>query len=208
MPVVLLTDALIYALILLALGFGLYGSRHEHLREPWRRVGRSSVGVSALVILGFYVVVGLLDTVHFHPREAEPTDSGAEVYLPEVLSLLDLWLTPLRERQEKTYSAPFATHLFAKESIELPDGRMIRDYPRLQWGGSHLEDPKNDRLPDILRTTLVGLIKGLICWALVAALLVWLLARRSGEGFRRTLDVVLDRQLSRCKAQGQHDRQC
>ena len=29
----------------------------------------------------------------------------------EVMSVLDWLLTPLRERQEKTYSAPFATHL-------------------------------------------------------------------------------------------------
>ena len=67
-------------------------------------------------VLGVYVVIGLMDTVHFHPPEAEQDESGETVYSPEVLSLLDLWLTPLRERQEKTYSAPLATHLFAKES--------------------------------------------------------------------------------------------
>ncbi len=189
MPVVLLTDALIYLLLTLAVGFGLYAARHEHLREPWRRVARSGVGVTALVVLSFYVAVGLLDSVHFHPRE-EISASGEAIYSPEVLSLLDVWLTPLRERQEKTYSAPFATHLFAKEGIELPDGQVIRDYPRLQWGGSHLADPERDRIPDILGTALWGLAKGLLCWTLLAVLLTWVLARRRGEGFARTLENI------------------
>jgi peptide/nickel transport system permease protein len=190
LPVILITDALIFLLLVLAVGFGVYASRHEHLREPWRRVARSRAGVAALVILGFYVVVGLLDTVHFHPR-AEPgpgVEDGA--YSAEVLSLLDLWLSPLREHQEKTYSAPFATHLFAKESIEQPDGSLIRGYPRLQWGGIHLADPHGDRVPDILWRATRGLVMGMICWALLAWILIWLLARRSGDGFRRTLQAV------------------
>ena len=190
MPVVLLTDALIYLLLLLAAGFAVYAARHEHLRAPWRRVGRSRVGVSALVILGFYVAIGLLDSVHFHPREKDLAASDTPVYSPEILSLLDLWLTPLREHQEKTYSAPFATHLYAKERLELPDGQVIRDYPRLQWGGRHLADPHRDRLPDILWNALRGLFMGLICWLLVAGLLLWFRARRMGEGLRRTWALV------------------
>ena len=186
MPVVLLTDALIYLLLLLALGFALYAARHEHLCAPWRRVGRSRVGVAALVVLGFYVAIGLLDSVHFHPREEgwDSIEADWAVYSPEILSLLDLWLTPLRERQEKTYSAPFATHLYAKERLELPDGRVIRDYPRLQWGGHHLADPHQERFPDIARTALRGLLMGLICWLAVAGSLLWLQARRMGERLR------------------------
>jgi peptide/nickel transport system permease protein len=104
-----------------------------------------------------------------------------------VLSLLDLWLTPLRERQEKTYSAPFATHLYAKETVELPDGRVVREYPRLRYGGRHLDDPAEDRAMDILSTGLRGLVTGLVCWVLLAGLLVWLLARRSGRAFPEVL---------------------
>jgi peptide/nickel transport system permease protein len=191
MPVVLSTDALIFLLLVLAVGFGVYAARREHLREPWGRVGRSRVGVAALVVLGFYVLIGLLDTVHFHPRDGGEPGTGETIYSPEVLSLLDLWLTPLRERQEKTYSAPFATHLYAKETVELPDGRVIRDYPRLQWGGSHLEDPHADRAADIALATLRGLLEGLICWALVASLVLLLVARRAGHRWRSTCDAVL-----------------
>jgi peptide/nickel transport system permease protein len=190
LPVVLLTDALIYSLLALAVGFAVYASRHEHLREPWRRVGRSGVGVSALVILGFYLVIGLLDSVHFRPSEEEQAKTGKVVYSPEVLSLLDVWLTPLRKHQEKTYSAPFATHLYAKESIELPDGRVVRGFPRLRWGGRHLDDPIQDRVGDIVWSAARGLATGLICWLLVGSLLLWLLARRRGEWLRRTFEAV------------------
>jgi len=189
-PVLLLTDALIYLLLVLAVGFAVYAARHAHLREPWGRVGRSRVGVAALVVLGFYFVIGLLDTAHFHPSEDAPGESGETVYSPEVLSLLDLWLSPLRERQEKTYSAPFATHLYAKESVELPDGRVTRDYPRLRWGGSHLDDPQEDKAADILWVALRGVVAGLVCWALAAALVLRFLAWRSGKGFRWTYEAV------------------
>jgi peptide/nickel transport system permease protein len=102
----------------------------------------------------------------------------------------------LRDGQEKTYSAPFATHLFAKESIELPDGRIVRDYPRLVHGGSHLKDPERERGGDILLRALTGLIEGLIAWALVAAAAVWLIGRRRGIGPRETLSAIWRRQTA------------
>jgi len=67
-PVLLTTDALIFLLIAIAVGFGLHAARHEHLRGPWRTVVRSRVGVIALVVISFYLVIGLLDSLHFHPR--------------------------------------------------------------------------------------------------------------------------------------------
>ena len=48
-------------------------------------------------------------------------------------------------RSEKTYSAPLATRLYAKEQIETPDGKQVRDYPRLRHGGAHLEDESGSR---------------------------------------------------------------
>jgi peptide/nickel transport system permease protein len=98
------------------------------------------------------------------------------------LSVLDLWLSGLREREEKTFSAPFATHLFVKEAIEQPDGSVVRDYPRLTHGGAHLRDPANRGLDVLLRGAL-GLVKGLLVWALLTAGLIWLLARRRAEPF-------------------------
>jgi peptide/nickel transport system permease protein len=75
-----------------------------------------------------------------------------------VRSALDALLTPLREKVEKTYSAPFATHLYAKETMTGPDGREVRDFPRLKHGGAHLGDPGKDFWPDVLKRGGLGVI--------------------------------------------------
>lgn len=191
MPVVLWTDALVFLLIALGLLFGLYAARHEHLRAPWRRVVQSRVGVAMLVVLAAYGLVGLLDTVHVRLKLDTPADSSADPqYAPEILSLLDLALSGLRERQEKTYSAPFATHLFVREAIEQPDGSVIRDFPRLEHGGSHLADPATQRGADILFTAMLGMLKGLVVWVLTASAILWLIARRRGEIMEQTWTVI------------------
>jgi len=183
MPVVLWTDGLVFLLLALGLGFVWLARRREHLRTPWRRVVRSRVAMGALVVLGCYTVIGLLDSLHYHPVLEDHRVGAETVYSNEVESVLDWLLTPLRQRQEKTYSAPFATHLYAKETVELPDGSPGRDYPRLTYGGSHLMDPERDRTADIAWTLLRGAAQGLLAWLLLsAALLAWL-ARRSRSGF-------------------------
>ncbi len=176
--VILWTDALIFLLLVVAVGFGIYASRHPHLRGPWGAVVRSRVGVGTLVVLAFYVAVGLLDSVHFHPRDAETGEVSGDV-----ISLFDTLVEGLRQRQEKSYSAPLAAHLYAKENIELPDGRTVRDYPRLKYGGAHLQDPASERLPDLLRLSAVGIVKGLVVSLVVANILIMLLAGRAGSDY-------------------------
>ncbi len=203
MPVILATDALIFLVVAVALGYGAYAAQHEHLRAPWRRVARSPVAVATLVVIAFYVVIGLLDSMHFHPRiepmataEAPPeppvlpidaddqtgTASTRAKYSTQVLSLLDVILSDLRERQEKTFSAPFATHLFVKEPMEQPDGSILRGYPPLEHGGTHLADPSR-RGFDIAVRTLLGVIKGLLLWMALTAALVWLVAHARGQHY-------------------------
>jgi len=179
-PVFFLTDLLLFALLALALGFGFYAAGQEHLRAPWRSVLRSRIGAVALVVLSAYGFVGLLDSVHFHPKLPPQEATTGPSYSPEILSLLDLWLTSLRTQQEKTYSAPFATHLYAKEQIRLPDGQTVRDYPRLRFGGAHLEDPATQKAGDIARRSLIGLLQAFGVWVLFVALLLGWQTRRRG----------------------------
>ncbi|MEA3639877.1 MAG: ABC transporter permease [Lamprobacter sp.] len=194
MPVILITDALIFLLILVGVGFGLYAARHEHLRGPWRQVGRSPVGVAALVVILFYVGIGLLDSLHFHPliesvAEVAAPEEPTSTYSTQIISVLDLWLSGLRERQEKTFSAPFATHLFVKEPIEQPDGGLIRGYPRLEHGGAHLADP-SQRGVDLLLRGLLGLVKGLTLWAALMVTLIALLALRWRQPFHDSAGAI------------------
>ncbi len=181
--VVLWTDALLFLLFLFALTFGVYASRREHLRAPWRRVIRSRVGMGSLVVLAFYLLIGLMDSIHFHPPQTQEEQQGEAVYSSQVISLFDHWVTPLRVRQEKSYSAPLATHLYTKETLEQADGGSVRDYPRLKYGGAHLADPERDWSSDILRSVLMGSVKGLLLSLVLVNLLLMLMGARAGCGF-------------------------
>ncbi len=182
MPVVLITDALVFVLLACVAGFAAYAARREHLCAPWRRVVRSRQGVASAVVLSCYVLVGLADSIHYHPRVQGQAPDAQTRYANESLSLLDWLTTPLREGVEKSYSAPFATHLYAKETVTLPDGSERRDYPRLVYGGRHLGDPPQQRAVDIALTTLAGLAQGAAAWLVLSAALVAWLARRHGQG--------------------------
>ncbi len=176
-PVLLWTDALLFVLVGLAVAAALHTRRREHLRAPWRAVRRRGLGMAALVVLIPYVAIGLLDSLHFR-LPLPPTDTSATPtrvdYATEVLSVLDVLVRPVKQRVEKTYSAPFATHLYAKETIERPDGTQTRDFPRLRHGGAHLADPVADRSQDIAATSLSGLVHGVLAWVLiVVAVVTW-----------------------------------
>src|SRR5690606_34971773 len=120
---------------------------------------------SALTVLACFIVIGLLDTVHFRPLLPDSPHQGVQkIYSTEVLSLLDVWLKPLREQVEKTYSAPLSAHLYAKETIETADGGQVREFPRLIYGGAQLQDPESELLADVWSRALLGAGSGLILW--------------------------------------------
>lgn len=160
-PVMLWTDALIFVLLAVILMFAVYVRRHAHLRAPWRGVMRSPTGLASAMVLAVFVVVGLLDSIHYRP--ALPLQPGQSVqYGVEVLSVLDSLLSDLRTHTEKTYSAPLATHLYAKETSVLADGRAVRIYPRLKYGGAELADPWSGWAADIGMRVALGSVKGLV----------------------------------------------
>ncbi|MDA0983447.1 MAG: ABC transporter permease [Proteobacteria bacterium] len=138
MPVLLATDVLVWLLVAAAAAYVLHCRRHEHLAAPWARVFRSPAAIASTVVLAFYFGAGLLDSLHFRPQLPQKPDAGQKVYSVEVLSVLDWTLAHLRGRTEKTYSAPLAIRSFAREQVELPGGKIAREFPRLQFGGAHL----------------------------------------------------------------------
>ncbi|MGH8594583.1 MAG: ABC transporter permease, partial [Gammaproteobacteria bacterium] len=192
MPVIFWTDALIFFLLFLVVAFVLYARNKEHLRAPWREVVRSRLGMGAAVVLGFYVSIGVLDSIHFHPPLAAA--SAGVHYSTEILSVFDVLVTPLRTRVEKTYSAPLATHLYAKETMELPQGRQIRDFPRLIYGGAHLKNPKTEKRADILATIVRASGEAFLAWASLAFLTLLGLSRARGTRLRQTaFDLIAHR---------------
>ena len=175
-PILLTTDALIFLLVASVLGLVVYIRSHAHLRAPWVRVARSPMAMSSAMILLVFVVIALLDSLHYRPRLAGG-ESNRIQYGVEVLSVFDALLPKLRAQQEKTYSAPLAMHLYAKEFVD-HNGVQVRDYPRLQFGGVHLATDKEHRA-DIVRRSLIGAAYGgLLSFVLIGVIGRWHAARR------------------------------
>ena len=73
-PVLLWTDLLLFVLVAGALLMTLHVRRHEPLRAAWRKVGQRPAGMASMTVLIAFVVIGLLDSMHF--RAALPPVEG------------------------------------------------------------------------------------------------------------------------------------
>jgi peptide/nickel transport system permease protein len=176
-PVLLATDALVWLLVAAVAAFAWFSARRPQLATPWARVFRRRAALASCVVLAAYVLVGLLDSLHFRPALPAQGSQSPVAYAVEVRSLLDVALSGLRSRNERTYSAPLATRLYQKESIEQPGGSTLRDYPRLLHGGSHLQN-EADRGEDVALRALAGLASAAAAWALIILALRRTLVRR------------------------------
>lgn len=194
MPVVFITDAFIFLLVFMVIGFVFYARKHEHLSAPWKDVAKRPIAMSAAVILSVYIIIGLLDSLHFHPK-FEDSKSSEVNYSTQILSVLDLILSDLRENTERTYSSPLASYAFAKEMIDQPNGKQTRDYPRLKYGGAHLDDPEKERCTDITKQLFIGLITGLLISATVIALIILILSKRNQISFKATLNKCIKNEM-------------
>ncbi len=181
MPDILWSDKLIFLLLAALSASAWYVRRHEHLLLPWRRVAHSATAMVSLMVLSLFLLIGLLDSLHYRAALPEK-NNGETVYSPDVLSVFDKLVTPLRTHTEKTYSAPLAVTLYAKESTTDAQGNVVRDYPRLQYGGAHLADVSS-RDGDIARRSLIGAAAGLIAGLLIVfAAKRWLPAHNWPKG--------------------------
>ncbi|MGZ8227648.1 MAG: ABC transporter permease [Methylococcaceae bacterium] len=167
--IVLWTDALLFLLVFVLLGLGVFLRGKEHIQRPLQKIAGSKTGMVSLVVLVFFVLIGLLDSVHFK------SDSDKS---NEIISLIDYLATPLREHGEKTYSAPFAVTLYGKEMTVLADGSTQWDFPRLEFGGRYLDDPDTQHIPDIVKKTLYGLFQGAFLIGFILLLLWGFLAEQ------------------------------
>ena len=191
-PVLLATDGLIFLLVASVLGLVWYIRRHAHLRAPWARVAHNPIAMGSAMVLLVFVVVALLDSLHYRPR-LPGGDPAQPQYGVEVLSAFDAFVPKLRTQQEKTYSAPLAMHLYAKEFVER-DGVQVREHPRLQFGGAHLTSEDEHRA-DILRRSLVGMAYGSLQGLLLVALIGAWHAARSQLRFKAWASAVWHGQL-------------
>ena len=207
-PVFLLTDILIFVVMFVVLLFFLYARTKPHIIKPWRQVVRSKAGVVSIIVLSLYIFVAVLDSMHFHPELSKKSDSQVQTqeeakketqkeiqYSGEVVSVFDLLVSHLRNSSEKTYSAPFATQLYAKETVNFPNGTKQRIYPRLEWGGSHLEYPETEKKSDILKLSAIGFLKAIVVWLALMSAISFYRASRSGVTFMSFVRSALKNEL-------------
>jgi peptide/nickel transport system permease protein len=105
------SDVLLWGLfIVIAMAVAL-SMRYPFWRRPWLKLINGNLSSAAALVVLFYVVIGLLDSIHFQMVNA----SGYELR-----SLLDLLINPLGQQLEISYSAPFAKYLYSSSPIKQP----------------------------------------------------------------------------------------
>jgi peptide/nickel transport system permease protein len=169
MPTLLLTDALIWLLVIGLLAYARSVIKNPLSRALWGLVFQSKIASASLVVLLLAVVITLLDSVHLRLNSEQQSR-----YTSPIVSVLDVALGPLAYEREKSYSAPLATRALSKEAMEV-DGKPVRDYPRLKFGGVHLSD-ESKKAQDLLLRAYQGALGGAVLWAFFLAAL-WVIRR-------------------------------
>ncbi len=157
---ILPTDIFIFILVASGLIFILLARRREYWCTAWQQVRSNHIAMISLVVLSIYASIALLDSIHFEDKKSANT-----------LSLLDYIVAPLRLQVEKTYSTPFATYQYTKETLELPKGKTVRIYPRLKYAATHLEK-SDSKTRDITIRVIKGLLQGSLSAIILTAIIL------------------------------------
>ena len=182
-PVVLWSDILIFSLAI-SVGLFIFQVRKKpQAKARWRSVFESKIGLTSFIIILFYVLISLMDSVHFREQlsqfEAEGPDQNL-AYSSEVKSILDVALKNLNSTAETTYSAPFSLYSFSKENVKNDDGSVYRDFIRLKHGGAHIQGDE-ERFLDILIKSIQAILVGLLIAAIPVILHVMMRKKSNHE---------------------------
>ena len=160
-------------------------------RANWSHVLHDAPAMCAAVVLGVFITIALLDSVHFRPRLSAVEGAAADAqaaYGTRTLSIFDALMSHAIESREKTYSTPLAYWSFQKET-QVVDGKEVRGNPRLAFGGSHLKEPEREWKADIAARSFQGALIGMLVGIAIAVAAVSLLGRRHG-GLRNSLSQI------------------
>lgn len=126
------------ALLLMTIIIGISLKRPIN-RRAYQKLLQSRVACITLIILSCYLVVALLDSIHFQRQLDAVDNSGNVIYAAKVESGLDYMFGQRALIQEKTYSAPFARYSYLKE-VKAGQGQV---YPPLTGINQTLFDNKS-----------------------------------------------------------------
>jgi len=122
------TDMMVWTLFLLVLLWGRMATRSLQVRKIWHNIFKSGIAMASAIILLFYLFFTLLDSVHLRFAMPETQTQSEEVQYGEIVSLLDLAMVQNIESTERTYSAPFAIHEYAKSIVMDAEGVTKQEY--------------------------------------------------------------------------------
>lgn len=171
-PVLLWADLLFFIFIGAMLVWLISAGRYEHWRQAWRYLASKPVAMAPLVLISAYLSVAFLDSVHFENRASGDNISGKQVK-----SVLDVLISPVGNRDERSYSEPLAVQSY-QPVYRQQHGQTLQVYPHLQQAATHLAQPDKQHSLDLLKRTLYAiLIAFVICAGLCTLLVAWLKTR-------------------------------
>jgi len=168
------TDIMVWILVFALIGWGGVLSRSPQVKKQWHTVFKSPVAMASAIVLLFYLAFALLDSVHMRAvaEEGSANATSAEVhYQGEMVSLLDLLFMHRIKQTERTYSAPFATHEYAKSIVVDKNGVTRQEYLPLKY----VTLPKvRSEMEDIVRYSFSAIILGFTIGLFMVLLHLWL----------------------------------
>ena len=171
MFIFLLTDIFFYFIILTLIVYTAYVLKTPDIRETWAYVFRNKTGILSIVVLSFFVLIALVDSIHIKNKfYDEKTEKY--IYNSEIKSLLDIVLMPMHHNSEKSYSAPFSSHLYSKETVKQGSDSEIRVYPDLLYKGNHNKF-SDDKTYNISITLIISFIKSFFICFLIYMLIFY-----------------------------------
>ena len=173
-PVFLWSDILLYILLAAIIAFIVNLMKSPQNRERWRSVFQSRLGMASFVVILSYILIGVLDSIHYQKALAPVAgqDASTTYYSNDVYSVLDGLLGEIGDKNEKTYSAPFSLKSYAKENMQDSEGRTYRDFPALEHAGSHLKAGQSVTI-DLIWQSLIAVFKGLVLAGLLIGAHRW-----------------------------------
>jgi len=156
----LLTDIFFYIIFLSLIIYINYVRKTPDIRETWSYVFKNKTGIISAVVLSFFMLTALLDSIHIKDKIYNE-DRNEYVYSQEINSILDIILLPISKNTEKSYSSPFSSHLYSKETVKSYNDKEKRIYPKLLHKGNH-NKYLDDNIKNIFFTSLLSILKSFI----------------------------------------------
>ena len=111
------TDIMVWFLVISLLLWSRVIARSPQVKKQWHTIFKSSIAMASAIILFFYLFFTLLDSVHLRFPAQSTESKSQQVQYTEIVSLLDLIFAHNIKSTERTYSAPFSTHEYAKSIV-------------------------------------------------------------------------------------------